>query len=1262
MMKGIILIMTMFLFFFKNSLAYDEPVAQEVLQKVNRQFFIENKGQWDDEVLFLTRMGGLDVWITKYGVAYNFYKIEHKHPEENKISKSKFDEASHEDCMIYGHNVIFKLKNHNAQPLPLGRQKQEGYYNYLIGNDLSKHVRSVRLYKEVLIKDVYQGIDIRYYFDEGYLRYDFIVHPGADPKQIQFTLDGDNEEYLKENSVYFTTRFGEVVMQDLTVYQEGTIIKSRFNKTGEIWRIELGDYDKSKVLVIDPLVYSTYLGGSSTDISYAIDVDASGNAYVTGSSVSANYDITPGAFQTTWLAKTDAFVTKLNPAGSALVYSTYIAGNEHETGYGIAVDNMGIAYITGATNSSNYITTTGAYQTVIGGLPFFDAFVTKLDATGAFVLYSTFIGGSGDDIGRDIAADNFENVYITGETNSPDYDVTTGAFQTTGSSYDAFVTKLNTSIPGLTYSTYISGHEVDKAYGITIDASGNAYITGKTNSLDFPVTVGAYKTVFGGGIAEGDVFVTKLNATGSALVYSTYLGELFDDIGRDIAIDASGNAYITGQTRSSGFPVTSGSYQTTIGGNHDIFVTKLNPVGSALVYSTFIGGSADDIAYGVAVDAVGNAYITGETRSTNYDIIPFNAYQLNHDGGISDVVISKLNPAGSALLYSSYIGGSADDIAYGIAIDALGNAYITGKTNSTNYDITTGAYQTVYDGGVMDAFVTKICLPPIVIATTTDTIICQGDQVTLTGVGTATAYTWDNGVTDGVPFTPTTTTTYTVTGSDASSCLDTAQITIIVNPLPTVTANASLATICLGDSSILTVSGASTYTWDNGLGAGQTHTVSPTSTTIYTVTGTDANGCTNTDQVTLTVNPLPTVTASATPSTICFGDNTTLTASGATTYTWDNGLGAGQTHTITPASITTYMLTGTDANGCTNTDQVTVTVNPLPLVTANATDTVVCQGAQVTLTGAGAVTYSWDNGVFDGVPFNPPLGTTTYTVTGTDANGCTDTDDIDIYAEEVQVAFTVDVEPCEPYNAVFTNNSSTNGTFNNCYWELSNGDSFYGCGTVPYTFDAAGNYDVTLTVTTLNGCSDTQTYTDYVSLQPMPIASFEPTNITLTTLDSEVEFNNISQNANSYWWNFGDGNTSTMTNPTHIFPNEEGGSYEVMLVANSALGCSDTIVSNVTVEELLIFYVPNSFTPDGDEFNQTFRPVFTTGYDPYDFVMYIYNRWGELIFETHNDKIGWDGTYDGKYAPDGTYIWKIEVKTTMSDERKMFTGSVNILR
>jgi len=407
--------------------------------------------------------------------------------------------------------------------------------------------------------------------------------------------------------------------------------------------------------------YSTYLGGNGQDVGFGIAVDSSGNAYVTGQTFSNNFPITPGAFQTSPGPLGNGgsvFVTKLNPMGSALIYSTYLGGFGFQEGLGIAVDAAGNAYVAGRTNSLNFPTTPGAFQPNFGGCP-------ELTC--------------------------FEN---------------------------AFVTKLNPTGSALVYSTYLGGTKNDEATGIALDAAGNAYVTGRTDSSDFPTSPGAYQTTFSGVLSVyGDAFVVKLDPTGSALIYSTFLGGSGDDIAYGIALDSSGNAYVVGATASTDFPTTPGAFQTTFGGGEtDAFVTKVNPLGSALVYSTYLGGSDRDEGYGIAVDGLPspNAYLTGATRSTDFPVIP-GAIQPAFAGGTGfDVFVTKLDPTGSALIYSTYLGGPDVDYGKAIAVDALPNpnAYVTGTTASTTFPTTPGAFQTSFGGGPpgspYDAFVAQV--------------------------------------------------------------------------------------------------------------------------------------------------------------------------------------------------------------------------------------------------------------------------------------------------------------------------------------------------------------------------------------------------------------------------------------------------------------------------------------------------------------------------------------------------------------------------
>ncbi len=497
-------------------------------------------------------------------------------------------------------------------------------------------------------------------------------------------------------------------MAELKTYQEANnkiiashFTKSKDDKTNETWSFTLGEYDHSQTLIIDPLIYSTYIGGGIDDKSNSLVNCDSGYVVITGYTSSINYDVTLGSFQSVFGGNQDVFVTKLNSNGSALIFSTFIGGNMDEIGTSITIDMTESIYVTGSTNSTNFYTTSGAFQTSNDGDH--DIFITKLNNNGTGLIYSTLLGGSSEDFGSSITIDTSNNVYITGHTSSTDFDVTQGAYQTTFAGYvDVYVSKLNSLGTTLIYSTYIGGISDDRGFAITIDSTDNVYITGYTGSVDYDVTQGAYQTTFGGYL---DAFVSKLNTVGNVLIYSTYLGGNDYDSGYSIAIDTSYHVYITGFTQSIDFDVTLGGFQLTFEGINDAFVTKFNTTGTALVYSTYLGGNLIDRGYSIVLDKYNNVYIAGVTQSINFDVTP-NAYQINRAAGF-DVFVSKIDSLGSTLIYSTFLGGLNDDVGNSIALDPKNNIYITGFSTSIDFDTTAGAYQTTLTGG-KDVFITKL--------------------------------------------------------------------------------------------------------------------------------------------------------------------------------------------------------------------------------------------------------------------------------------------------------------------------------------------------------------------------------------------------------------------------------------------------------------------------------------------------------------------------------------------------------------------------
>jgi hypothetical protein len=640
--------------------------------------FEPNLGQTDSRVKFLFRGSHHTVFLT---------------PGE-AVLKTKL-----------GPVVRMKFVHANPKPEITGTQELPGKVNYFIGNDPKRWLSNLPTYARVHYKEVYPGIDLVYHGDQGQLEYDFLVHPGADPGKIGLELRGaDRLEVDADGDLLLHTATSTIRQRRPAIYQEvdglrrqvrgGYVLKGRRHVGFQVHA-----YDRARPLVIDPVIYSTYLGGSANDSGNSIAVDSAGAAYVTGFTASLDFPTT--AIQTASGGNGDAFVTKLNPAGSAQVYSTYLGGSGLDQGYGIAVDSSGSAYVTGLTGSPDFPTTSGAFQTALGGSG--DAFVTKLDPDGTTLVYSTYLGGRDFDSGYGIAVDSSGSAYVTGDTSSSEFP-TASAFQSAlGGSGDAFVTKLDSMGSTLLFSTYLGGSNLEHGAGIAVDSSGSAYVTGRTFSADFPTTSGAFQTALAG---RGNAFVTSLDSTGSTLVYSTYLGGSTEDEGYGIAVDSSGSAYVTGLTVSTNFPTTAGAFQTTPAGGTDAFVTKLNPSGSGLVYSSCLGGNSTDEGFGIAVDLSGSAYVTGLTGSPNFPTTA-GASQTTFGGGDFDVFMTRLNPAGSALVHSTYLGGSSTDKGLGIGVDSAGLAYVTGFTSSTDFPTTSGALQTTFGNGG-DAFVASI--------------------------------------------------------------------------------------------------------------------------------------------------------------------------------------------------------------------------------------------------------------------------------------------------------------------------------------------------------------------------------------------------------------------------------------------------------------------------------------------------------------------------------------------------------------------------
>ena len=619
-------------------------------------YFVENRGQLDKRVGYYVQGSDKTIYFTNHGLTFVLNPKPEAQPEISKSDKQHSERWS------------LKLDFVGARPgvRPEGREQTGATFSYFKGRR-SQWQAGLKSYSEIVYRELWPGIDLVYAGTVNRMKYTFVVKPGADPNRIKLAWRGASGVKLNAaGELEVTTPVGGFMDQRPVSWQEtngqqvDVATKYRIetqrkqpSNAGIAYGFELGDYDRSRELVIDPavLVYCGFIGGSEDEEGFGIAVDSAGNAYVTGTteSTEGNFPVTVGPDLTyDDGGQSNAFVAKVNASGTALVYCGYIGGSGFEGGNGIAVDSAGNAYVTGIT-----LSTEASFPVTVG-----------------------------------------PDLTHNGET-------------------DAFVAKVNASGTALDYCGYIGGSSFEGGNGIAVDSTGNAYITGGTFSTeaDFPVTVGPDLT-YNDGFGDSDAFVAKVNAGGTTLVYCGYIGGSVRDSGHGIAVDSAGNAYVTGDTGSTeaSFPVTVGPDLTYNGSFLDAFVAKVNAGGTALVYCGYIGGSAFERGNGIAVDSAGNAYVTGVTSSTEASFPVTVGPDLTFNG-FQDAFVAKVNTSGTTLVYSGYIGGSGIEGGNGIAVDSAGNTYVTGRTSSTeaSFPVTVGPDLT--QNGDTDVFVAKIAAP-----------------------------------------------------------------------------------------------------------------------------------------------------------------------------------------------------------------------------------------------------------------------------------------------------------------------------------------------------------------------------------------------------------------------------------------------------------------------------------------------------------------------------------------------------------------------
>jgi Beta-propeller repeat/Abnormal spindle-like microcephaly-assoc'd, ASPM-SPD-2-Hydin len=710
---------------FGQSSAAQSPVAAQPLNRHTADYarlpltFEANQGQAGSDIKFISHGQGYTALLTAGGMVLSL--------RGNAATSSATPNGTG------AATVQFALAGASRHVTVSGENPQPGRVNYFLGNDSTRWLTNVPIYGRVRCANVYPGIDLVYYGSNQQLEYDFEVRPGADPQKIQFAIQGASDLQLDANgNLVLSLGNGEIQLQSPVVYQqsggERTPVNGSYVVTDATHiAFQLGNYDSTKPLVIDPVLsYSTYLGGSGADQSNGIAVDSSGNVYVAGYTNAVDFPVTTLG---TLAANADhIFVAKLNSTGTSLVYADYIGGNSDDYGIALVLDSSNDVYVTGSTSSSNF-PVVNAYQSQAPGP--YTGFLTQISASGSSLLYSTYLGGNAFDQPTSIAIDSLGEVHVAGYTTSQNFP-TVHAYQATALPNQAgaygtygFLTKFSTNGLSLVYSTYLAGNtDVGQPCGsqtcwptpysalsaVAVDANGSAYVAGTTNTNNFPASSTAYLNSNTTQLDAPLGVVTKFSTAG-ALDYSTYLyGSSGDPVGISaIAVDGSGDAYITGTADSDGtFPLTSTSTNICDPNNYGFacsyaFLAEFGPTGATLLYSTFLGPNNYASPQSLALDSSDNAYVLSSTSSSLYQT---NDALEAYTGG-SDMLLVEIAPASSTQVFSSYLGGSGGDTPTGLALDASSNIYVTGFTTSSDFPVTSGAFQKQF-GGSTDGFIMKI--------------------------------------------------------------------------------------------------------------------------------------------------------------------------------------------------------------------------------------------------------------------------------------------------------------------------------------------------------------------------------------------------------------------------------------------------------------------------------------------------------------------------------------------------------------------------
>lgn len=1123
----------------------------------NSLHFKENKNQWHPNVLYAAELKGAVIFLERTGITYVLYDrddLEKMHPAQSPVT-------------IHAHSYKVEFEGAQTPTYIETFDQTETYYNYYLGNDPNKWASEVRGYGEVYYHDLYPGIDIKFYFANGLMKYDFIVEPGANASQIKLNYSGADALFMKNNNLHIQTSVGPVIEMAPVSWtytnSRKDFVQSNYQLKGNTLQFHIDKYPANQTLTIDPtLIFSTYTGSTADNFGYTCTYDEQGNMYLGGyvNGPIGLYPTTPGAFQLSFGGGTstsgimfpcDMGISKISANGSTLIYSTYLGGSDNETPHSLVVNSLNQLVIYGRTYSSNFPTTANAYDNSYNGGG--DITVTVMNANGTALIGSTFIGGSGDD-GVNINAQEFvggslkrnygddargevicdanNNIYIASCTSSNNFPTTNGAFQASlAGAQDGCIFKLNATASNLIYSTYLGGNADDACYSLDLNPTNNAlYVSGGTSSNNFPVGFGGVNALYQGGTMDG--FLIQLNPSGTALNGGTFIGTNQEDQSYFVKLDLSGNVYVVGQTKGN-YPIINAAYSNANSGQ---FITKFNPELNSIIYSTRFGSGNNNTNISPTaflIDTCENVYVCGWGGNLGFANWPFNqnalsgmpltsdAFKSTTDGNDFYIIVLKKDAA--SLLYGSYFGGN----------NAL--EHVDGGTS--RFDKSGIIYEAICAG-------------------------CGGNSSTPTTPGVVSQTNNSSNCNE--------------LGFKMALELTTLKAEALADPAAT--GCAPLTVNFINNSQ-----NATYYHWNFGTGVSTdtSNLFQPTFT--YTDTGTyniqliafSPNGCIPSDTAYTSVvvyNTTASATYGYTLNDLCDSLIVSFTAQGSSplaTYAWSFGDGT---------------------------------------------------------TGTGAIpshTY-YDGGVY------------TVTLIVNDPEAC---NPLDTFVQQIPFLSKISAKPsgnyysgCAPLTVQFENNSFGGTSFK---WVFGDGSSST-LENPTHNYNQPGTYTALFIVFDPSSCNGSDTA--YITIEVFPAAPVAQFTMNTQNPGSNepVLFTNQSFNATAYLWSFNDGTTSNDVNPVHTFQNN--GDYLVCLTAYNNGPCPDTACRLIYVRFTPLIDVPNAFSPNGDGQNDF---LLVKGRGVQSILFRVFNRWGEKVFETNNINVGWNGTYKGEPQEMDVYAWTL---------------------